>query len=218
MNDQTEKNMVIWSPNEKTDPKFTTVVNQRGGFTSVSAQYQVMKATMQFGPLGVGWGYEAKKEIHGDVVMQDVILWHGNRQNTFGPVTGCAQFFNVGKNKTTDTDAPKKATTDALTKLLSQLGFSADIFLGLYDDNKYIAKITQEFSEAQFDIDGVEKMAKSFIGNTESVKKLDDGIAKSKENLNRIKQLSPERYDALQKLIQTKRDTLLILEDTENGR
>ena len=40
----------------------------------------------------------------------------------------------------------KKCSTDALTKGLSALGFNADVFLGKFDDNKYVAKMTQEFS------------------------------------------------------------------------
>jgi hypothetical protein len=36
--------------------------------------------------------------------------------------------------------------TDALTKGLSQLGFNADVFLGLYDDNKYVEAVRREFA------------------------------------------------------------------------
>ena len=43
----------------------------------------------------------------------------------------------------------KKATTDALTKLLSRLGFNADVFLGLYDDNKYVEQVASEFAAAE---------------------------------------------------------------------
>lgn len=40
-----------------------------------------------------------------------------------------------------DTDALKKARTDGTTKCLSLLGFNADIFLGLWDDSKYVAEV-----------------------------------------------------------------------------
>lgn len=39
-----------------------------------------------------------------------------------------------------DEDAFKKALTDALTKALSHLGFSADVFLGQFDDPDYVAQ------------------------------------------------------------------------------
>ncbi len=44
------------------------------------------------------------------------------------------------KNWSRNNDPCKKARTDALTKGLSELGFNADVFLGLYDDNKYVAE------------------------------------------------------------------------------
>ena len=37
-----------------------------------------------------------------------------------------------------DDEAFKKATTDGITKSLSYLGFSADIFMGRWDDSKYV--------------------------------------------------------------------------------
>ncbi len=46
-----------------------------------------------------------------------------------------------------DDDAGKKAMTDALTKGLSHLGLSADVFLGLFEDNKYVAKVAAQFKE-----------------------------------------------------------------------
>ena len=36
----------------------------------------------------------------------------------------------------------KKVATDALTKGLSKLGFNADVFMGMFDDNKYVNKLT----------------------------------------------------------------------------
>jgi len=35
----------------------------------------------------------------------------------------------------------KKATTDGITKCLSMLGFNADVFLGKFDDNKYVQEL-----------------------------------------------------------------------------
>jgi hypothetical protein len=150
--DATQVNMRIWSSVEKTDPAHTKKVNQRGGFTAISASYQVMNATKQFGPIGGGWGYDVvRTEMIGDFYIAHVLVWWGSRSNYFGPVPGCAQMFNTGKDKRPDGDAPKKATTDAITKALSQLGFNADVFLGLFDDNKYVEQ--REKEEAGTNID-----------------------------------------------------------------
>ena len=139
-------NMDIWNAVEKTDPKHTKAVNQRGGFTAIGANYQIMNATKQFGPIGIGWGYTVEKfERMDSMVIAHVTFWHGNRANVFGPILGCAEMFG----KKADSDAPKKAMTDAITKALSQLGFNADVFLGKFDDNKYVAEVGAEFREAE---------------------------------------------------------------------
>lgn len=146
MTDQT--NLRIWSQVEKTNPAHTKRVNQRGGFTAISAAYQIMRATEVFGPIGTGWGYDAAPPVfHGDLVFVPVTLWHsGDRNTVYGPMYGGAEV--KAQNGRLDSDAPKKATTDALTKLLSQLGFNADVFLGRFDDNKYVDDLRAEFSEA----------------------------------------------------------------------
>ena len=45
-------------------------------------------------------------------------------------------------------EAAKQATTDAMTKALSYIGFSGDVFMGKFDDNKYVAQQSAKF-EAQ---------------------------------------------------------------------
>ena len=139
-------NLRIWSKVEKTNPAHTKKVNQRGGFTAISAAFQIKNATEQFGPIGEGWGY-----ITGDPIIIDTLitvpvsLWHGDRANVFGPMLGCEEWKD--KSGRVDSDAPKKAVTDGLTKLLSQLGFNADVFLGRFDDSKYVAEMEREFAE-----------------------------------------------------------------------
>lgn len=135
-------NMKIWRAVEETDPAHTKAVTQRGGFTAIGANYQIMRATEQFGPIGIGWGYTAGEPIfHDAFVIVPVTMWHGLRENVFGPAYGCCQM--IGNRP--DADAPKKAGTDGLTKLLSQLGFNADVFLGKFDDNKYVAEVAEKF-------------------------------------------------------------------------
>jgi len=141
-------NLRIWSKVEKTNPAHTKKVNQRGGFTAISAAYQILAATEQFGPIGEGWGYETgDPTISHDLIIVPVTLWHGNRENRFGPMLGCEELKD-SKGRV-DSDAPKKAVTDGLTKLLSQLGFNADVFLGKYDDSKYVAQMEREFAKQE---------------------------------------------------------------------
>lgn len=137
-------NTAIWDAVSKTDPAHTKKVNQRGGFTAISAHYQVMRATEQFGPVGIGWGYENGEPIfHDSLVIVPVRVWHGDRANEFGPVYGGAEWRTGNR---LDSDAVKKAATDGLTKALSHLGFNADVFLGRFDDNKYVEQVAREFA------------------------------------------------------------------------
>ena len=59
---------------------------------------------------------------------------------------GGTQFSGTRKNGTpfTDEDAPKKSVTDALVKALSMIGFAGDIFMGRYDDSKYVQELRDE--------------------------------------------------------------------------
>jgi len=60
---------------------------------------------------------------------------------------GCTPYLYSSKyGPISDGEAPKKSLTDATKKALSQLGFSADIFLGLYDNPQYREEIGQEFA------------------------------------------------------------------------
>lgn len=57
-----------------------------------------------------------------------------------GPQFGQTTFVGLNKNGLfTDEEAPKKSVTDCLGKCALQLGIGADISLGLWDDNKYVA-------------------------------------------------------------------------------
>lgn len=139
-------NMQLWDSVAKTDPKHTKKVEFGRKFTAIDAHYQVREATRAFGPIGQGWGVINGEPIFtpNDVIIIPVTLWHGSREQTFGPYFGSAELVNK-KSGRVDVDAPKKAATDGMTKGLSHLGFSADVFLGLFDDNKYVAETAAEF-------------------------------------------------------------------------
>lgn len=146
------ENMKLWKSVEETNPHYTRKVNQRGGFTTVSAQYQIMRATETWGPIGSRWGYSVKHSTieHGTVLLAvaDTAVWYLNESDktcTVGPVRGMA--FIVNPKGYFDEDAPKKALTDGFTKCLSHIGFSADIFLGRYDDNKYLTELNQRYHD-----------------------------------------------------------------------
>lgn len=157
-------NLSIWNAVNKTDPAHTKAVTFGRKFTSIDAHWQIMRATEQFGPVGQGWGYFVQHSVERltpemILAVADVTIWYRSEQDKaaqYGPVRGTCEMYGPKTDKgkpipglfITDEDAPKKAMTDALTKGLSHLGFSADVFLGLFDDNRYVQKVKKEFEAA----------------------------------------------------------------------
>jgi hypothetical protein len=147
------ENMIHWNALKATDPKYTKKVEFGRKFTSINSQWQLQRMTEQFGPIGQGWGYSvdhAVERISDDYVLAvaDVSIWWRaeDRVAQYGPVRGMSPIVEKGKSGLHfDDDAGKKAMTDALTKGLSHLGLSADVFLGLFDDNKYVQNVAQQF-------------------------------------------------------------------------
>ena len=146
--DTTTLNMAIWDAVSTTDPKYTTKVSLgRFGFTAIGAQYQLKTATKMFGPIGMGWGVINEKfdevGMHTDtgLVLYRATFWYklNDIQYSF-PIHSSIKYAIGGR---LDDDFAKKVATDALTKGLSKLGFNADVFMGMFDDNKYVRSLTE---------------------------------------------------------------------------
>lgn len=167
---QTE-NMRLWDQVQATDPSATKSAKVDGQqITSISGQHMIMKATQMFGPVGIGWGWTVIEERfdQGGPIFREITDASGQKVNELignevghtvriklwfeldgklGEVEqyGCTPFSYKSKwGITTDTEAPKKSLTDAVKKSLAMLGFSADIFLGLFDDRDYVEARKEE--------------------------------------------------------------------------
>ena len=74
-------NLDLWNSVEETDLSFAKKVNQRGGYTAISPQYQLKKATEKFGSYGKGFGLCESKfnmsiyEFDGVVIHEAVFFW-----------------------------------------------------------------------------------------------------------------------------------------------
>lgn len=127
----------VWDQVKQTDPAFTKRSDQRGGFTSISPMYQAMRATEIFGPCGIGWGWEVLAENWTDNAHHVRIkLWYV-LDDQRGEIES---FGGTPIQKSGGEDIAKKSLTDAITKALSYLGFSADVFLGYFDNAQYVAR------------------------------------------------------------------------------
>jgi hypothetical protein len=128
-----KNNLALWDAVSTTDPADAKFVNQRGGFHAIDAYSQIRRATEVWGPVGLGWGWTVEWADGPNCVIARVTVWYDEESNAVNHV-GCASW---GSSERTDTDAPKKALTDGVTKCLSLLGFNADVFMGKFDSNKY---------------------------------------------------------------------------------
>jgi len=150
------ENTALWDAVERTDPKHCKPITGKSyQGTSPKPHYLIHKATETFGPCGIGWGFTIADErieegAGGDRMhiahVKVWYKWNGER----GEVehVGGTQFsgMRASGKPFTDEDAPKKSITDALVKALSMIGFAGDIFMGRYDDSKYVAEVRNEFA------------------------------------------------------------------------
>ncbi|MBH2564192.1 hypothetical protein I5K95_09575 [Serratia marcescens] len=123
-------------------------------------------------PNGVG-GYLC--EVNHTVKIR---LWYKHGGKTGDVISyGCTPYIYATHNGRlfSDGEAPKKSLTDATKKALSQLGFSADVFLGLYDDLTY-----RQENDAEFALKNASEKAE---GVTRMREELDEHLAKVAETL-----------------------------------
>lgn len=145
-------NMALWDAVEKSDPSHVKEYNT-GTFkgNAIRPIYSIKKATEKWGAMGTTWGAkELEHFIEDGVWFSKIEVWFPN-----GMVEqwGATKFKYgtkpdaQGQVRTIiDDEAAKKAYTDALTKCLSWLGFSADVHMGRFDDSKYVDELKKEFA------------------------------------------------------------------------
>lgn len=158
-------NMRIWSQVDKTAPSATKAAKVGGmAITSLNGLHMIMRATEVFGPVGIGWGWKVLEERfdHGAPIMGGkdsseiitptlshtvrILFWfeQDGKRGEFEQY-GCTKaVYKSIYGASTDDEAPKKSLTDAIKKSLSMLGFSADVYLGLFDDRDYVEQRKDE--------------------------------------------------------------------------
>ena len=169
---ETKDNLSLWNKVQKTNPKYTKKAKVGGmNITAISPQFQVMNATEQFGSYGEKWGFksiELDYSITNTPIVLSVVDWNtkqttevnsilglvGFKATFFYPngqfeITNSIKIFTDNKHSKIDDNYAKKLETDALTKALSKLGFNADIFLGKFDDVRYVEEATKHFDKVE---------------------------------------------------------------------
>ena len=155
-------NLKLWDSVKKTDPAFTKKASKGAhSFTSVAPMYQNKKATESFGPQGIGWGIVIGSEAFTEkeygtttILSYDAVMFfmldgvrgeipiHASEKSCYmtNGYKGKEGYMKI------DDEVRKKVVTNAKTKGLSELGFSADIFMGMFDDPNYVDYVNFEIS------------------------------------------------------------------------
>lgn len=144
----------LWDKLGKTDPAHVKSFKRAGGFsgTAIKPMWSYRRMTEEFGPCGEGWGvnepsFQVVPGVEGEMLVYcTVSVWHATRDNV---VFGVGGDKVVGKNKyglSSDDEAFKKSFTDAVTNALKLIGVGADVHMGMFDDNKYVNTMREEFA------------------------------------------------------------------------
>jgi hypothetical protein len=142
-------NMAVWEAVFKTDPAHTKGFKRTGGFsgTAIKPLYLIEKATGLWGPMGDRWGAEELYHvIEAGMVFIKARVWYPGACGEASVEHFGGDVLLKGEGKFND-EAFKMAFTDAIGKCLVQLGFSADVHMGLFDDAKYVSELKAEFAD-----------------------------------------------------------------------
>ena len=168
-------NLKLWKSVETTDASHTkeaTVSGQKR--TTIKSIFQKEKATKIFGVQGIKWGVVVGSESYERITYGDEVLlqyiavmffyYDGERGEIpiASSVKECGVVLRGKPNQYVkiDDEAIKKVRTSAMSKGLSELGFNADVFKGLYDVqgySDYASSITSEEIEAENEKAEIEK-------------------------------------------------------------
>ncbi len=138
------ENIELWNSVSDVNLKYTKRVNVPGktAFTNIDSYELIRMATEKFGSYGKGFGIKS-------------MAWSENQvEDTVLLVLDCLFFFPGGEfpyrtaiksiykakagYMVIDEDAPKKIITNTIAKCLSMIGFGANVYLGMFEDEAYI--------------------------------------------------------------------------------
>jgi hypothetical protein len=152
------ENTKLWDILGRTDPAHTKAFTRGGGFkgTAIKPMWSYRRMTEEFGPCGLGWGvgepvFQVVPGSEGEILVYcTASVWYRHEEKD-------CRVYGVGGDKIvnkfssglkSDDEAFKKAFTDAVTNALKLIGVGADVHMGMFDDNKYVNTMKEEFSAA----------------------------------------------------------------------
>ncbi|MFB6312083.1 MAG: hypothetical protein ABEH64_12990 [Salinirussus sp.] len=215
-------NLALWDRLARTDPNHTSKFTRAGGFkgTAIKPMWAIRRATQEFGPIGEGWGFEEDQHItmpcdDGQVLVYiraRVWFTDGGKPYWTGPQWGGD--FVVKKNKhglNPDDEAFKKALTDAVMKCLAYIGIGADIHMGQFDDQKYVAELAAEFEQVEYITDEQVAKIRQWITDTDTEEAAFCGWLK----VDSIESIPADQYDRALTALKHKAEKMAATEETE---
>lgn len=146
-------NTELWDKLGKTDPAHTKQFKRAGGFsgTAIKPMWAYKRMTEEFGSCGKGWGvnepsFQVVPGAEGEMLVYcTASIWYGERDQVAFGVGGDKAVAKFSSGIRSDDEAFKKAFTDAITNALKMIGVGADVHMGMFDDNKYVNDLRNEF-------------------------------------------------------------------------
>ena len=150
------KNTEIWDQVSVTPPEMTKDVRfGKRHYTTIDPQWQLLEATKLWGPYGHKWGL---RNIDWTIVETNEV----DRESPYklSAIVLKAEFFyplDDGKEVSfeimnddrfrANEECLKKLVTNTRSKALSWVGFSADVFMGKFDDLGYVRDLETRFGD-----------------------------------------------------------------------
>lgn len=214
MSDQ-NKNLELWNSVEKTDPKHTRKANIKGNrITSIDPQYQIKKATAKFGSYGSTWGLRNIKVDYTLVPVNGLVFWVADFYYPNGefPISNSTSVWMDNARTKPDDQFAKKIETDSLTKALSKIGFNADVFLGKYDDSRYVEEVTKEFKvKGSLSTTDFANALDSVLKGTSNTSYIKDNFKLTEEQIKSLESVDQENsniYKELKELYSLKNEAI----------
>lgn len=116
------------------------------GMSSINSMWRIKKLMELFGPCGIGWNYsivhEERLPVHDEILLLLTIelTYRLPDESWSQPITGVGSSKLVVKDRSginADTDAYKKALTDAISVVCKMLGIGANVYFEGDDESKY---------------------------------------------------------------------------------
>lgn len=202
-------NLKLWKSVEVTDKSHTVEANVSGQKrTTIKSIFQKEKATKVFGIQGIKWGVKVGSESYERISCGDetllqylaVIFFYYEDERGEIPIAATIKESAIVKRGQPtqylklDDEAIKKVRTSAMSKGLSELGFNADVFKGMYDIKGYSDYASSLTSEEQ-----AEENDKAEIEKAEAYAKWKKDELEIYKHLNTLKAVTTAHTSQLRK-------------------